>query len=169
MKISARSEYAVLALLYIYEEAELVHEESGLHLGMMPVSLRSICKRQSFPKELLRKVLQKMATTGILRSIDGKNGGFLPRKPAAEVSLLDIVGLFEPRAYLNNCTTDTMLCLSQPTCRLAGAWQKAQAALDDQLRQITYASLLRTKPKSQTSSGLTVLGLKSRRQLATSH
>ena len=169
MKISARSEYAVLALLYIYEEAPRVHEESGLQMGMTPISLRAICQRQSFPEALLRKVLQKMATAGILRSINGQHGGFFPRKPAAAVSLWDIVSLFEPRAYLNNCTTDTMLCLSQPTCRLAGAWQKAQAALDEQLRQITYASLLRAKPQGQVATGLTVLGLKSRRQLATSH
>ncbi len=168
MKISAKSEYAVLALLYIYEESAACGEEHGLNGGESPVSIQAICRRQSFPKELLGKILQQLVAVGILRSMRGQYGGFIPCRPSDKVSLLDIVSLFEPRAYLNNCTTDTMLCLSQPTCRLASAWQKAQVVLDEQLRKTTYATLLSTRPKGGLATSLTVIGLGSKRQLAIS-
>src|SRR3989344_7130230 len=150
MKISAKSEYAALALLDIYEQVA-----AGREIARPAVTLDQIIKRHRFPRELLRKILQQLVNAKILMSNPGKNGGFLPHKTASQVSLFDILALFEHRPYLNNCTTKKVECKVQSSCRVGNIWQKAQLALDEVLKRTSFSSLLPAVKESK--SGLRVL------------
>jgi len=84
MKITARVEYAVLALF------ELALKASGL-----PVQAREISEAQGIPLRFLEQILIQLKKAGLVRSVRGAAGGYLLGKPASDMSLRDVVEAVE--------------------------------------------------------------------------
>jgi len=57
-----------------------------------------IAGRYGVSEHHVAKVLQRLARAGILRSVRGARGGFQLAQDAREVTLFDVVEVFEPRA-----------------------------------------------------------------------
>jgi Rrf2 family protein len=55
-----------------------------------------IARDRGVPERYLLKILKPLAAGGLLRSVKGPNGGYRLTRPAAEVTLLDVVRLVEP-------------------------------------------------------------------------
>lgn len=96
MKISIESDYAVRIMLYLFKK-------EGLILGL------EIVKNCEIPERMGLRILTKLTASGLLRSIKGKNGGFFFPKENSEISLFDIVSLFDS-FNLNKCLNNAQNC-----------------------------------------------------------
>ena len=84
MKLTSRSEYALLALVYLTR-----------HRGQGFISAQAIATAQGMPQKFLEQILLILKRARYLRSSKGKGGGFqLSREPSA-VSLAEIIRLFD--------------------------------------------------------------------------
>ena len=84
MKLTCRSEYALLALVYLARcEAEKY------------VSVQTIAAAQGIPPKFLEQILLTLRLAKYLRSSKGKSGGFLLAKSPDKISLAEIVRLFD--------------------------------------------------------------------------
>ena len=84
MKLTSRSEYALLALIYL-----------ARHCGEGFVPVRTIATAQSIPLKFLEQILLILKRSRYLRSSKGKGGGFqLARTPEA-ISLAEIIRLLD--------------------------------------------------------------------------
>ncbi|MEO7270003.1 MAG: Rrf2 family transcriptional regulator [Knoellia sp.] len=81
MDISARTDYAVRAML-ILAEAQL--DSSG------PVSVETLAHRQSLPRKFLEEIVADLRTAGLVTSTRGARGGYSLAQPAAETVLGDV-------------------------------------------------------------------------------
>jgi Rrf2 family protein len=81
MQFSVRAVYAVRALIY------LAAAEGAL------VPADQLAAEQAIPGKSLEAVMTELRRSGIVRTQRGPDGGFSLAKPAAEISLAEIVGV----------------------------------------------------------------------------
>ncbi len=79
MRISAKSDYAVRAA------TELAAAGGG------PVKGEALATAQSIPQKFLENILSDLRQAGIVRSQRGAEGGYWLARPAAEVSVADVI------------------------------------------------------------------------------
>lgn len=84
MKLTNRSEYALLALIYLGRNAK----KGFAHADQ-------IASAQDIPKRFLQQILFTLKGARIVISEKGKNGGYGLARPAKEISLAEVIRLFE--------------------------------------------------------------------------
>ncbi len=84
MKLTSRSEYALLALVYLAR-----HDTDGY------VSAETIALAQKIPLKFLEQILFALKRAKYLRSSKGQHGGYHLAKPADKIALADIIRLFD--------------------------------------------------------------------------
>ena len=84
MRISAKADYAVRAAV---ELAAATDEK--------PVKAERIATAQDIPLNFLENILGELRHAGIVRSHRGAEGGFRLAKPAAEITIADIIRAVE--------------------------------------------------------------------------
>ena len=84
MKLTSRSEYALLAWVYLAR-----HDADG------NVSAETIALAQKIPLKFLEQILFALIRAMYLRSFKGQHGGYHLAKPADKIALADIIRLFD--------------------------------------------------------------------------
>jgi Rrf2 family protein len=84
MKLTLRSEYALLALVY------LARRETSEY-----VPVRTIAQEQGIPPKYLEQILLSLKRASYLRSVKGQGGGYTLAKPANRITLAEIIRLFD--------------------------------------------------------------------------
>jgi Rrf2 family transcriptional regulator, cysteine metabolism repressor len=84
MKISTKGEYGIRAMLYI-----------GMHAEQGPVTSHEIARRQGIPEPYLRQILALLSKDRLIQSNRGPQGGHVLGRPAAQISLRDILVTLE--------------------------------------------------------------------------
>lgn len=84
MKLSRTVAYAVRATLQLAEKQ-----------SMAPVPCSELASNGHMPERFLLQILRNLVTHGILRSTRGVDGGYSLVKPAADISLLDVIEAIE--------------------------------------------------------------------------
>jgi len=84
MKLTSRSEYALLALVYMAR-----HESLGY------ISVETIAQAQGIPPKFLEQILLALKRAHYLRSIKGQHGGYCLAKSASSITLAEIIRHFD--------------------------------------------------------------------------
>jgi Rrf2 family protein len=84
MRLTARSEYALLALVYLVRQPED---------GVVP--LETIARAQDIPVKFLEQIFLTLRRARILRSTKGHRGGYQLARAPQEISLAEIVRLLD--------------------------------------------------------------------------
>jgi Rrf2 family protein len=84
MKLTNRSEYALLALVY------LARQKPSLHIGGA-----EIAKAQNIPPKFLQQILLILKRAHYIQSFKGQQGGYRLAKPARDISIAEIVRLLD--------------------------------------------------------------------------
>ena len=84
MKLTSRSEYALLALVYLAR-----HQSEGY------VSVETIALAQEIPAKFLEQILLALKRAKYLRSSKGQHGGYHLARPADKIALADVIRLFD--------------------------------------------------------------------------
>jgi Rrf2 family protein len=84
MRLTSRSEYALLALIYLCRQDTK---------NLIPV--KTIAQAQNIPPKFLEQILLIFKRSGYLRSSKGQRGGFALAKPPAQIILADVIRLFD--------------------------------------------------------------------------
>jgi Rrf2 family protein len=106
-----------------------------VHLAGLPPGARAsraaLARAAEAPQTFVAKILQQLVDAQIVRSHAGRAGGFELARPAADVSVLDIVTAIEGPLCLNRCLSQDPAhgCQLAGRCPTAGVWSDAQNAL----------------------------------------
>ncbi len=127
MKLSVKSDYAARAVIslarhYATGEAMKVEELAG---------------EQGVSPNYLVQVLIELKAQRIVKSLRGKEGGYLLARPPAEISLGDVIRAVHGQVFDSPALTD-------PQCppELREAWRKLQNAVNQTADGITFQKLL---------------------------
>jgi Rrf2 family protein len=84
MKLTSRSEYALLALVHLAR-----HQAEGY------LSVQSIAAAQGIPAKFLEQILLTLKLSRYVRSLRGKKGGYHLARPPGRITLAEIIRLFD--------------------------------------------------------------------------
>ncbi|XFA72533.1 Rrf2 family transcriptional regulator [Thermosynechococcaceae cyanobacterium Okahandja] len=85
MELSAKSEYALLALL----------EMSAAYDQGEPLQIRQISALHTIPDRYLEQLMATLRRKGLIRSQRGARGGYLLAKPPGQISVLEVLDCIE--------------------------------------------------------------------------
>ncbi len=81
MRISAKAEYACLAVIALAER----HHEAR------PLPIREIAEAREIPANFLTQILLKLKGAGLVISTRGSTGGYRLARPPEEIALIDVL------------------------------------------------------------------------------
>ena len=127
MKLSAKTEYACLAVL-----------ELSLQNGSgEPVRIRDIADRHGIPSRFLVQILLQLKGAGLVASTRGAAGGYQLQKPPAKITLGEVMSVIEGSNAALSAPVD-----GTPVARvLHNAWKKIDDAERQMLKSLTFAEL----------------------------
>jgi len=128
--ITRATEYAIRAVLYMASQPQ----------GEI-ILKKDICRVQEITPAFLTKILQPLIKEGIVGSQRGVGGGFFLAKPAANITLFDIVKSQEGPLYLNQCLIEGNDCNREFFCPVHGAWQEVRTEFMATLSRYDFATL----------------------------
>ena len=127
MKLSVKSDYATRAVLGLAK-----HYQTG-----EAVRVETVAEEQGLPAKYLVQILIELKSQRIVKSVRGKEGGYLLAKRPAEITLGDVL----------RCVHGPLLdtpAFGDPNCppELRRAWVKLRDSLTEASDAITFQQLL---------------------------
>jgi Rrf2 family protein len=108
------------------------------------VLAKDLAARVELPGPYLAKVLQTLAHAGVLESMRGPHGGFRLARPAAGITVGEVVGILNAMDTTTVCVMGFTDCLRRgKACPLHAAWCEAKATLDQTMAEVTIGDLYR--------------------------
>ena len=107
MKLSTRARYGLKALI-----------DLGLHCETEAVSIQSIASRQNISDSYLEQLMAKLKKAGLVDSTRGAGGGYRLGRPAAEISVGDVLRVLEGSLEAAQCSgmEDESTCENHDIC-----------------------------------------------------
>jgi Rrf2 family transcriptional regulator, iron-sulfur cluster assembly transcription factor len=130
LQLTRGGEYAVRAMTYLARFPE------G-HVA----ALHEIGRAQDIPESFLAKILQSLVHAGLAVSQRGARGGFALARPAAEITMRDVIEAVDGPVSLNQCVLWPEDCPRSHDCEAHKAWARAQTQMMDVLGTVTMQSL----------------------------
>lgn len=130
MIITRATEYSIRAILYMacQPQGEIIFK-------------KDICRAQEITPAFLTKILQPLIKAGIVASQRGVGGGFYLARPAAEITLFDVIKTQEGPVYLNQCLMSEGNCAREFFCPVHGAWEEIRNEFMATLSRYDFATL----------------------------
>ena len=129
MKVSAKTEYACIALL----------ELAARHGSGEPVRIRDIADRHGIPSRFLVQILLQLKGAGLVASTRGASGGYQMLKAPEEISLGEVMAVIDGPA-------DNGASSAAPDSAagriLADAWREINDLERQMLGSLTFADLI---------------------------
>lgn len=89
------------------------------------------------------KLLKSLSHSALVESFRGVNGGYRLARPAAAISLAEIVEALEGPIGMTECGITQGQCDREAQCGVRGSWQRINSLLDGALRAVSLADILR--------------------------
>ena len=150
--LSKKAKYGLKALEYIAKQEQ-----------NRPIHTSEISLAESIPRKFLEAILLDLKREGILKSKQGKNGGYLLLKAPEDVTIGRVVRLFDGPIALLPCVSSNYYepcddCENEAFCGLKNIFAEVREATGSILDKLTLRDVLIREKKlknKKTSSGLT--------------
>lgn len=131
MRLTKQTNYAFRILMYC--------AANGGQLSRVA----DIAKAYTVSEPFLFKILQPLTEGGLVETVRGRNGGIRLARPAAEITLLDVVRLTEENFSMAECFHTETECPLVDSCKLSAALREALNAFFAVLAKYSIADLAR--------------------------
>ncbi len=134
--LSKKTKYAIVALVHIAKRNT-----------KDPIIARDIADAEKIPYKFLESILLDLKKAAILTSRKGKGGGYLLHRPPQDISLAEIMRLFDGPLALLPCVTHTYYerceeCKDEQTCGIRSVFLELRNYTVELLKGATIANIL---------------------------
>ena len=130
MDLTKRGDYAVRAVLALARAP-----------GGRLLSVRRIAEEMAIPVRFLPQVMGDLAAAGLVEATTGRAGGYRLARPAAEVTLLDVVEAVEGDSRRRTCVLRGGPCGLDGYCDVHDVFFEAQDAMIQALARARLTDL----------------------------
>ncbi|MGB9735973.1 MAG: RrF2 family transcriptional regulator [bacterium] len=131
MRLSSRARYGVRAMARLYKD----------YKGA-PISLKEIARQEMIDEAYLAQLLLKLKNSGLIATERGKSGGYVPSKPATEITLMDILNAVEEEIMPLECFVNLAICPLTSSCFTKDFWYNLKLQIEKALSGITLQSII---------------------------
>ena len=133
MKLSTRARYGLKALI-----------DLGLHCETEAVSIQSIASRQNISDSYLEQLMAKLKKAGLVESTRGAGGGYRLGRPAAEISVGDILRVLEGSLEAAQCSG-----MEDDICVTKYVWKRINDSITQAVDTMMLDQLIEESRKKQ--------------------
>src|SRR5688500_897189 len=153
MMFSTKAEYGIRVM------AHLARQTNGAPRESQPISLGSIADAERLPLAYLEHLVQRLRKAALVESRRGAHGGYTLARPAADITMAEVVAALEGEIAPIECITadaDGVLTCSREgaePCPTKLLWTRVQGSIVRTLNDITLDDLvqpLRKKTEKPT-------------------
>jgi len=132
VRLSSLADYAVVMM-----------SAAARHCGATcRLNATTLAEETGLPLPTVQKLVSKLSSAGLLESARGTGGGFRLARPAAAITLADIVEAVEGPIALTSCVDGGKHdCCVEETCRVKPHWNVVNGAVKGALAGVSLASL----------------------------
>jgi Rrf2 family protein len=149
VRITTWAEYGLICALHLAKRAS-----EG------PITGRQIAERERLPADYVEQILLRLRRAGIVRSTRGAHGGYRLARPAAQISVREVISASELATFDLHCVShpvDDQRCAASNSCSIRPVWVLLQQKIDDVLESVHLSDLLHDEPVVRQRVGLPVL------------
>ena len=121
MRITMETDYAIRILFYLCKKNTRCDSTD-------------MVQQLGIPPRYCLKILRRLSAAGMIRSYPGKGGGYEPYKAPCDITLKDIVALFEGPIQLSRCQDEAFDC-TRVSDRECCVFHRIFAVLGEQIAQ----------------------------------
>ena len=136
LRLSKKTDYALLAMRHLAANAD-----------RGAVSARELAETYDIPAELLAKVLQKLVRGRLLESQQGIRGGYALARPAASMSVADVIQAVDGPLMVTACSEADHSCDQFSKCNIRDPLWKIKDRIVDALAATSVAELALEMPQ----------------------
>lgn len=134
MRLSSMADYAVVTM-----------SAAARHCGGSRVSAAQLADETGLPVPTVQKLVSRLTAAGLLRSSRGVGGGLKLARPAAAITLADIIEAVEGPIALTPCVDDARHeCALDASCTVKPHWGVVGAAVRGALAEVPLTRLAET-------------------------
>jgi len=130
MRLSSMADYAVVTMT-----------AAARNCGGARISAARLAEATGLPAPTVQKLVSRLTSAGLLRSSRGAHGGLKLARPAAAISLADIVEAVEGPIVLASCLDAGHDCSLESACAVRPHWPVVNEALRGALAQVPLTRL----------------------------
>jgi FeS assembly SUF system regulator len=129
LRLSKLTDYGTVVMAHIAREPDRIHAAAEL-AAAIGVAVPTVSK------------ILKMLTWGsLLQSVRGPKGGYTLSRPAADISIAEVIDAMEGPIGVTECGAISGLCAREGSCTVRANWQRINRVIRDALVQMTLADL----------------------------
>src|SRR5258706_9473394 len=130
LRLSKKADYALMAMKHLAQ-----------HVGTSSTSAREIAEQYDIPIELMAKVLQRLVRIGLLASTQGTRGGYTLGRPAAAISVADVIEAIDGPFTVTACSTENNDCEQFSKCSIRDPLWQIRERIAAALGTVTIAEI----------------------------
>ena len=135
MRLSSMADYAVVTMC-----------AAARHCGASQVNAGQLARETGLPAPTVQKLVSQLVAAGLLRSTRGAGGGLRLARPAAAISLADIIEAMEGPISMTVCgDSGRHSCTLEAACQMRPQWPQVNEAVRGALAQVSLTQL--TQPQ----------------------
>ena len=135
MRLSSMADYAVVTMC-----------AAARHCGFSRVSAAELAHETGLPLPTVQKLVTVLSKAGLIKGLRGAGGGIQLARPAAAITLADIVEAVEGPIALTACV-EGHECSVDHACTVRPHWPVVNAALRGALAGVTLTTLAAPAPR----------------------
>lgn len=131
MRLSSLADYAVVMM-----------SAAARHCGGSRINAAVLAEETGIPLPTVQKLVSRLSAAGLLRSVRGAGGGFGLARPAAAVTLADIIEAVEGPIAMTSCVDfGKHDCGMEGACRVQPHWPVVNQAVRGALAGVSLNAL----------------------------
>jgi Rrf2 family iron-sulfur cluster assembly transcriptional regulator len=111
MRLTSKGRYAVSAMIDLSK-----NQDEG------PVNLAAISERQFISLSYLEQLFRRLREGGLVKSVRGPGGGYLLNRPAADISVSDVIRAVDEQIKATRCVNALRGCHRGNRCDTHELW-----------------------------------------------
>ena len=136
MQITNQADYALRSMLYIAQYAKI---------QLIPSN--KIAEEMQISRIFLSRINSQLVKAGLIRTRRGARGGVMLAKPAADISVYDVVTTIDGPITLIDCIADPESCPLSPDCPYRTFWEETQNALIARMKAVSLQDMAANSKK----------------------
>lgn len=137
MRLSSLADYAVVMM-----------SAAARHCGVSGrLNATLLSEETGIPLPTVQKLVSRLSSAGLIESTRGTGGGFRLSRPAAAITLADIIEAVEGPIAMTACVDEGRHdCCIEENCRVKPHWNAVNGAVRGALANVSLASLCAEVP-----------------------
>lgn len=145
MNLSTKTRYSLRVLLQIALDTRTATAVKG----------RELAAKQNISEAYLEQIMISLKSAGLINTVRGRNGGYSLAVSPEQITVLQLIELFEGKIEFANCGDGGDLnapCALRSRCMTAQVWDNLSKVLAEEAGRISLADILEkhlSEPKQE--------------------